>query len=89
MLELVEYLAKALVDDPDPVKVTEESEDGSLLYYVQVQKSDLGKLIGKKGRTAKALRSLLSAAGGHQNLTVGMEIVEPPESDAPSDSAAS
>ena len=85
MKDLVEYLAKALVDDPEPVKVTEEQVDGGLMYFVQVKKSDLGKLIGKKGRTAKALRSLLGAAGAHQDLSVGLEIVEPEE---PADAAA-
>lgn len=84
MHELVDYLARALVDDPEPVVVTEEKKGDDVLYLVKVGRKDLGKVIGKKGRTAKALRTLLSAAGSLQNVRVGLEIVEPDaDGDAP------
>lgn len=81
MRELVDYLARALVDDPEPVEVTEEKNGDEVLYLVKVGRKDLGKVIGKKGRTAKALRTLLSAAGSLQNVQVGLEIVEPDADD--------
>ncbi len=79
MRELVDYLARALVDDPAPVEVTEEKNGDDVLYLVKVGRKDLGKVIGKKGRTAKALRTLLSAVGTLQNVRAGLEIVEPDE----------
>lgn len=85
---LIEYLAKALVDDPEPVQVRQSvEEDGEIVFHVQVGKDDLGKVIGKKGRTAKALRTLLAAAASKQNLRANMEIVEP-DRDPPAAKAA-
>lgn len=77
MKDLVEYLARALVDDPTPVHVQEAGSSTELMYQLRVGKEDLGKVIGKKGRTAKALRTLLAAAGAKQNLRVTLEILEP------------
>jgi len=74
---LVEVLARSLVDNPAPVEVTEQLNGGEATYRLKVGRDDLGKVIGKKGRTAKAFRSLLSAAAAKQNLRVTLEIVEP------------
>jgi predicted RNA-binding protein YlqC (UPF0109 family) len=77
MKGLVEYLAKALVDNPAPVEVFEAGTAGDAVFRLKVARDDLGKVIGKKGRTAKAFRTLLSAAGAKQNLRVTLEILEP------------
>ena len=60
--ELVDYLARGLVDKPEEVKVDEVSEQDALVFELQVAEEDLGKVIGKQGRTAKALRTILAAA---------------------------
>lgn len=62
MVRLVESLAKALVDDPDSVVVTASEENVSTLIRLRVSASDLGKIIGKQGRTARSIRTLLAAA---------------------------
>jgi predicted RNA-binding protein YlqC (UPF0109 family) len=74
---LVDYLARSLVDDPTPVEVTEEGTPADTVFRVKVGPNDLGKVIGKKGRTAKALRTLLSAVAAKQDRKVMLEIVEP------------
>ena len=87
-------MAKALVDNPAPVEVFEAAgAPGDAIFRLKVAREDLGKVIGKKGRTAKAFRTLLAAAGAKQNLRVTLEILEPegssppaPAADAPSDS---
>ena len=83
MKGLVEYLAKALVDNPAPVEVFEAGQAGDAIFRLKVACEDLGKVIGKKGRTAKAFRTLLAAAGAKQNMRVTLEILEP-EGNAPS-----
>jgi len=76
MKELVEYIAKALVDNPDAVKVSEiEGEKTSVIELV-VAKEDLGKVIGKQGRTARAIRTILSAASSKINKHSVLEIIE-------------
>jgi uncharacterized protein len=75
--QLVEYLAKALVDNPGPVEVFEAGSPDDAIFRLKVGRDDLGKVIGKKGRTAKALRTLLAAAGAKQNMRVTLEILEP------------
>lgn len=78
MKDLVRYLAKSLVNDPDAVDVQEtESSDGSVLK-LKVAKADLGRIIGKQGRTAKSIRTLLNAAASRSNRKVVLEIVEEP-----------
>lgn len=77
MKELVEYLAKALVDDPAPVEVMQGGTPDDVVFRVKVGRDDLGKVIGKKGRTAKALRTLLAAVAARQNAAVTLEIIEP------------
>ena len=77
MKELVQYLATALVDFPDDVQVDEHNFDQEVTVELNVRQADLGKIIGKKGRTAQALRTLVSAAGAKQGRRVFLEIVEP------------
>jgi predicted RNA-binding protein YlqC (UPF0109 family) len=62
MKELIEYMAKALVDQPDKVVIKEIAGEKTLIYELRVGEGDLGKIIGKEGRTAKAMRSIISAA---------------------------
>lgn len=78
MRVLVEYLAKALVDDPSQVEVGEAGEDPNKILKLKVAKADLGKVIGKKGRTARALRTVLGAAAQKINKRFILEILEPP-----------
>mgnify|MGYP003623970568 FL=1 len=60
--ELVEYIAKSLVDKPEEVQVTEVGGEQTIVYELRVAKDDLGKVIGKQGRTARAIRTILGAA---------------------------
>lgn len=62
MKELVEYLVKALVDNPEQAKVTEVEGEQSVIYEVRVAPEDMGKIIGKQGRIAKAIRTIVRAA---------------------------
>ena len=62
MLELVEYLAKSLVDDPDAVRVEEKEKDDVVVIELRVAQPDMGKVIGKQGRIAKAIRTVVKAA---------------------------
>jgi len=75
MKELVEVIAKALVDNPDEVVVTEKQEGKSLIIELHVAQSDMGKVIGKQGRIAKAIRSVVKAASFNENQRVDVEIV--------------
>ena len=74
--ELVDYLARGLVDRPEEVKVEEVSEPDALVFELQVAEEDLGKVIGKQGRTAKALRTILAAASAKTRRRVILEILE-------------
>ena len=88
MKGLVETLAKAMVDNPAPVEDLEAQAPPEAIYRLKVAREDLGKVIGKKGRTAKAFRTLLAAAGAKQNMRVTLEILEPdaaPGQQAPPD----
>jgi len=76
MKELITYIASSLVDNPDAVQVTETEQEGTTVLELRVAKEDLGKVIGKQGRTARAIRSLLSAAAGRVNKRARLEIVE-------------
>ncbi len=76
MKELVEEIVKAMVDYPDQVRVREVAGTGTVVYELCVAKSDLGKVIGKGGENAKAIRTILSAAGMKQKKRVGLEILE-------------
>lgn len=74
--DLVDYLAKSLVDKPDKVSVNEVSREGALVYELRVAKEDIGKVIGKKGRTAQSIRTLLAAAGTKLGKRTTLEIIE-------------
>ena len=75
MKELVEVIAKALVDNPDEVVVTEKTEGKNVTVELHVAASDMGKVIGKQGRIAKAIRSVVKAASSKDNKRVDVEIV--------------
>jgi len=74
--DLIEYLARALVDHPDEVVVTEISGEQTIVLELKVAKDDLGKVIGKQGRTVKAMRALLSAASAKLRKRADLEILE-------------
>jgi uncharacterized protein len=76
MKELVEYIAKSLVDEPESVEVTELGDDDASIIKLKVSKDDLGKVIGKKGRTAKAMRTLLAAVATRDEKRSTLEIIE-------------
>ncbi len=76
MKELIEYIAKSLVDQPDAVKVTEVESERTSVIELSVAKEDMGKVIGKQGRTAIAMRTLLSAASMQQKKRTVLEIIE-------------
>ena len=76
MKELVEVLAKALVDHPEEVSVTETDKDNVTVIELRVAASDMGKVIGKQGRIAKAIRSLVKAAASKDDKKVVVEIVQ-------------
>jgi uncharacterized protein len=76
MKELVEYIAKSLVDQPDAVKVTEVEGERTSVIELSVAKEDMGRIIGKQGRTATAMRTLLNAAGMKQKKRTILEIIE-------------
>jgi predicted RNA-binding protein YlqC (UPF0109 family) len=76
MKEFIEYIAKNLVDDPNSVKVDESNEDNRVLLKLHVAKTDLGKVIGKQGKTAKSMRVLLTAVAAKHNMSGQLEIDE-------------
>ena len=76
MKELVETIAKALVDDPSQVKATEEMEEEATVIKLTVAKEDMGRISGKEGRTAKAIRTLLNAVSTKDNKKAVLKIVE-------------
>jgi predicted RNA-binding protein YlqC (UPF0109 family) len=76
MKELIEYIAKALVDQPNAVKVTEVTGERTSVIELSVAKEDMGKVIGKQGRTAIAIRTLLNAAAMKQKKRTILEIIE-------------
>lgn len=75
MKELVEVIAKALVENPDEVVVTEKEEGKNVTIELHVASSDMGKVIGKQGRIAKAIRSVVKAASSKDNKRVDVEII--------------
>jgi predicted RNA-binding protein YlqC (UPF0109 family) len=76
MKDLIEYIAKALVDNPDDVTVAEVTGNQTSVLELKVAKEDLGKVIGKQGRTARAMRTILSAASAKVKKRTVLEIVE-------------
>ena len=76
MKELVETIAKALVDSPDEVVVTESETEREIVLQLHVAQEDMGKVIGKQGRIAKAIRSVVKAAASREDKKVIVEIVQ-------------
>lgn len=74
--ELVSFMATSLVDDPDQVQVTEVAGEKTTVIELKVAQEDLGKIIGKQGRTAKAIRSILNAAAAKARKRAVLEILE-------------
>jgi hypothetical protein len=74
--DLIEYIAKSLVDEPDAVKVTEIEGEQTSVLELKVAKEDLGKVIGKQGRTARAMRTILGAASTKARKRSVLEILE-------------
>jgi uncharacterized protein len=74
--ETIETIVKALVDDKESVEITEQQKETSSLYHVKVAQEDIGKVIGKNGRTVKAIRSLLHAAGLKKRKKFILDIAE-------------
>ena len=74
--ELVEYLARRLVDEPDEVRVEELEREGDLVIELYVAKDDVGKVIGRQGRIARALRTVIRASAARRSGRTLLEIVE-------------
>ena len=75
--EFIEYVVKALVDHPSDVKTERKIDEMGVLLELTVNPSDMGKVIGKEGRTAKALRTLLRVLGAKENARINFKIIEP------------
>jgi uncharacterized protein len=76
-VDVLTYIAKSLVDNPDDVEVTSVTEDdGELVLELRVHPDDMGKVIGKRGRTAKAIRTMVKAAATREGASATVEIVE-------------
>ena len=78
MKELVQFLARSIVDQPGAVEVTETEDGNASVFELKVAREDLGRVIGKQGRTAKSLRTILNAAAAKTDRKVVLEIVDEP-----------
>lgn len=78
MKEFVEYIVKNLVDNPDQVRITEVGGTHTLIIELAVDKGDIGKIIGKKGKTINAIRTLLMSVASRNGIRVSLEIIEEP-----------
>ncbi|MBM4763956.1 KH domain-containing protein [Bacillus sp. B15-48] len=76
MKDLIETIVTPLVEFPEDVRVSTSEEDNRITYFLSVHKSDMGKVIGKQGRVAKAIRTVVYAAGSSQQKKIFLEIVE-------------
>jgi predicted RNA-binding protein YlqC (UPF0109 family) len=76
MAELLHYLACVLVDFPDDVRVEEEASEGGVTLRLQVRREDVGKIIGKQGRTARAIRNLVQASAAQRGQRVSVQFVD-------------
>ena len=76
MLELVKYIAESLVDKPEEVKVSQTEDEKSIIIELSVAREDMGKVIGKQGRIAKAVRAVVKAASSKSRKKYVVEIVE-------------
>ena len=75
MKDLVEYIVKSIVSEPDAVKVTEESDDQGILIKLEVSPEDKGRVIGRQGRVAEAIRTLLRVKAARNETRVRLEIL--------------
>ncbi|MDP2937183.1 MAG: KH domain-containing protein [Dehalococcoidia bacterium] len=75
MKDLVEFIARSVVDDPDSVRVTETSGERTLILELRVAEADMGKVIGKAGRVAEAMRTLLKVGAARQGKRVVLQII--------------
>ncbi|MBR2452889.1 MAG: KH domain-containing protein [Clostridia bacterium] len=75
MKELLEFIAKSMVSEPDAVEVKETESGDSVVLSLHVAEGDMGKVIGKQGRIAKAIRTVVKAAASHENKKVTVDIV--------------
>jgi uncharacterized protein len=85
MKDFVAYIVKNLVDHPDKVKINEIGGTHTLIIELSVEKSDIGKIIGKKGKTINAIRTLLMSVASRNNLRVNLEILEEDGSKVPAE----
>jgi predicted RNA-binding protein YlqC (UPF0109 family) len=76
MAELLEWIARRLVDEPDAVRVETEERDDAVVFHLHVAPDDVGKVIGRRGRLARALRSLVRAAGARADRRFLLEIAD-------------
>jgi hypothetical protein len=76
MREFVEYIARQLVDNPDAVTLIDEEKEGKTIYKLKVGEADIGKIIGRKGRTAQAMRVLISAVAAKNGKRAMLEVVD-------------
>lgn len=76
MKELVEVIAKSLVDHPEDVRVEEKQQDRQVMLELHVDEDDMGKVIGRQGRIAKAMRTVVKAAATRENKKVSVDIIE-------------
>jgi predicted RNA-binding protein YlqC (UPF0109 family) len=76
MKDLLDFIVRKLVDHPDDVAIAEVAGEQTCVYELRVNKEDLGKVIGKQGRTARALRTVMSAASVKENRRVMLEIID-------------
>ncbi len=75
MKELLEFIAKSMVSDPEAVSVEEKEQDNAVVLTLHVGENDMGKVIGKQGRIAKAIRTVVKAAASYDNKKVTVDIV--------------
>ncbi len=76
MREFIQFIAKHLVDSPEQVILDQEEKDGKIIFRLQVGQSDVGKIIGRKGRTAQAMRTLLGAVAAKEGKRAILEIAD-------------
>ncbi len=76
-VEFVEFIVKAIVDNPDSIEIERTVDEMGVLITLKVEKEDMGKIIGKSGQTAKSIRTLLRIIGSKHNARVNLKIVEP------------
>ena len=76
MKELLEYIVRHIVDEPDAVEVTEQEDDRGVVLTLRVAQDDMGKVIGRGGRMARAIRSLVRASASRQDMSTKVEILE-------------